>query len=350
MPAPTINTPVRACQTIDRQDSDNFTKGAGATSSRSRSRGRVSVACFSMNQPTAPQRLRRMIKQHWWRVLLSLAAVVAVSLLVWDGWLFGTGFTGKAVWDWLQLLIIPVVLAGAALWWSWQQSKVEREVGEQRRKADLEIAQDQQREHALQESLNRMSAWLLDTKLRESREGDEIRQVARAQTLTVLRRLDGERKGALLKFLYEAKLLEIVAVREANLRDIDLFLAHLPQANLRGADLTRADFTGADLSGADLSGANLRGALLVEAILTEADLSGALMRRTVLFGTILPKANLSGANLRESDLRGADLTEADFTGADLTEADLTDAKVLPEQLSQADSLKGATMPDGSEHE
>ena len=45
-----------------------------------------------------------------------------------------------------------------------------------------------------------MTELLLDKKLRES-EVDEVRAVARARTFTVLRRLDGERKGALIRFL-----------------------------------------------------------------------------------------------------------------------------------------------------
>jgi uncharacterized protein YjbI with pentapeptide repeats len=50
------------------------------------------------------------------------------------------------------------------------------------------------------------------------------------------------------------------------------------------------------------------------------------------------------------DLRGANLSDADLTGADLTGADLEGATVTAEQLDQAKTLKGATMPDGTVHE
>jgi hypothetical protein len=71
--------------------------------------------------------------------------------------------------------------------------------------------------------------------------------------------------------------------------------------------------------GIDLSGANLRG----------ADLTGAFLRETKLID-----AKLQGANLQ---------------GADLSDADLSNAKVTDEQLAKAETLQGATMPDGSKH-
>jgi uncharacterized protein YjbI with pentapeptide repeats len=103
--------------------------------------------------------------------------------------------------------------------------------------------------------------------------------------------------------------------------------------------LRNADLRGADLSEADLHGADLRGAILHRADLAEVDLS---------------KADLRGASLRLTEMREADLFEADLRGADFSEADLrnadlTGAKVTDEQLKQADSLTGATMPDGTRY-
>jgi uncharacterized protein YjbI with pentapeptide repeats len=51
---------------------------------------------------------------------------------------------------------------------------------------------------------------------------------------------------------------------------------------------------------------------------------------------------LSGADLRKTELEDANLSGADLSGADLSGA----KGVTEEQLAQAKSLKGATMPDG----
>ena len=75
-------------------------------------------------------------------------------------------------------------------------------------------------------------------------------------------------------------------------------------------------------------------------------------RREKLADADLSYLNLSGTNLRGADLRRANLRRCDLTGvnlqdADLSEADLTAALVAQEQLDQAKSLAGATLPDGT---
>ncbi len=49
--------------------------------------------------------------------------------------------------------------------------------------------------------------------------------------------------------------------------------------------------------------------------------------------------------MRRADLRRANLTEADLTSADLSSAEVTD-----EQLSQAERLHKAIMPDGNRYD
>jgi uncharacterized protein YjbI with pentapeptide repeats len=56
--------------------------------------------------------------------------------------------------------------------------------------------------------------------------------------------------------------------------------------------------------------------------------------------------------LSNAALQGADLGSADLTDADLTDADLTRAEgITNEELKQqAESLEGATMPNGQKYE
>jgi len=62
----------------------------------------------------------------------------------------------------------------------------------------------------------------------------EVRAVARSRTLTLLRRLDGERKGHVVQFLYESGLITK-----------DRTSVNLAGANLEGAYLTSAILSGA---------------------------------------------------------------------------------------------------------
>jgi hypothetical protein len=161
-------------------------------------------------------------------------------------------------------------------------------------------------ENALPEYLEQMVRLLndKDRPLRRSQRGEEVRILAKGQTLRVLPRLDGERKARVLQFLYETGLI---------IKDRSVF-------DLLGADLRAANLVGADLRGADLNGANLR------------------------------EANLHWADLIWANLSGAYLGRTDLSLADLSGADLSNVKELTvRQLDQAYSLEGATMPDGSKH-
>jgi uncharacterized protein YjbI with pentapeptide repeats len=265
----------------------------------------------------------------------------------------GTGFGGyhsakgewqreKTLWDWLDLLLVPLILAIGATLFTWVTNRRERKAEDRRVKEQREIEADRARETALQAYLDRMTEMIAE-QLRASEPNDAERSIARARTLTMLRQLDGERKGLLLRFLYESGLiggfadqpifveypvvvglsgadltkaqLATAFLSEANLANVDLTEANLKGVNLRGADLRSADLSKANLSSAVLDGANLNGAILDDANLSFASLRGSNLRETEFGGAIMRYADLCSA-----DLRGARLGLADLWGASVNEA------------------------------
>ncbi len=120
-----------------------------------------------------------------------------------------TGFSGKTLWDWLQLLIIPIMLAGGGFWFSLQQSDISAQASQRQHDSDMQVALDQQREATLKTYLDDMSDLLLNHHLRTSKPGDEVREVARERTLTTLRRLDASRNQIVLQFLQDAHLIGV---------------------------------------------------------------------------------------------------------------------------------------------
>jgi uncharacterized protein YjbI with pentapeptide repeats len=187
------------------------------------------------------------------------------------------------------------------------------------KETELAIASEKQRKDDLQAYIDKISELLLDKQLRESKPDDEVRKIARVRTMTVLRGLDPMRKGSVLQFLYESGLIS---------GDKDKVVIHLQEADLNGANLTRVFLNGVNLS--------------------RVDLNEAILHRTKLTNAILEFTDLRGANIREADLIRCDLSRADLREADLTSANLRGAiGTTPEQLKQAKTLQGATMPDGS---
>jgi uncharacterized protein YjbI with pentapeptide repeats len=337
------------------------------------------------------------LPRRYTRVTVALVALVLVLGLISAGYeATWSGFADKTLWDWLDLLVVPVVLGVGGYLFTRTENR-----------SSLAIAEQRAQDETLQGYIDQMSQLMIEQGLRGTSTTDDVSVSARARTLTVLRRLDGDRKASLLRFLHEAGLIDegktIIELGDADLSETNLFTpgigsvmrrATLKKAALAGVDLSHANLTlvvltGSDLSGAELSNVMARGVHLEQTDLTdaamlEADLVGAWLVGARLTGANMKWAVLRSANLRDAklgntsgdplksallvdadlsraDLTNADLTnvsfarcnliEADFSGADLQganfkDANLRDAIITDEQLAECSSLEGAVMPNG----
>jgi uncharacterized protein YjbI with pentapeptide repeats len=281
-----------------------------------------------------------------------------------------TGFEGKTIWDWTQLLIIPLVLAiGGFLFTAYQHNADQQRTLDQQQAAILQTYIDNIQDLLLNHDLQGLGVKLQSDSVRH----EDVVELARARTLTALRGLDSERKGILVKFIYEAGLIgfddnkanthdAVIYLDDSDLRTADLSGASLSGANLNSVHLNGADLSGAYLFDAHLNGADLSGANLIRADLNYASLSNAYLTGAVLTGVQLTNAYLFGAYLRSDDLSGAYLTVADFSSADLSGADLRSTylsganlsganlsgahNLTQQQLDQVYSCKDATLPPG----
>ncbi len=249
-----------------------------------------------------------------------------------QGFLNRSRASDKTLWDWLQLLgvlAVPLVVAGATLFFSIQQANLanqqhdyDQKIASQQREADQQQTLDQQRQATFVTYLANMNDLLLNRGLLTSKPGDEIRVIARTETLSSMRQLDWKRNRFLSQFLIDAHLIgvqsgNIVSFRAADLFSIDLSYAILAAADFSYANLNRTNLNSADLILTNLYGAHLNSAKLGRAILANADLSYA-------------------------DLEDADLEDANLHGADLTGV----RNLSQQQLDQVYSCKGATLPKG----
>lgn len=287
-----------------------------------------------------------------------------------------TGFETKTLWDWMELLIIPLFLAGGAFFLNRSEKENERKAAEERAKLEREIATDRQQEISLQAYFDRMSELLLKEKLRTTKKA-EVRDVARTRTISVMRGLDVKRNNLVLQFLSEARLvvdgksilcdaqmegmnlqmlrfdgvnMQGAFLRNANLQGANFYQANLLGSFLRGANLQGARMVQANLQGADLWRANLQYALSAEVDFTGASLGEVNLQDAFLADANLKRASLLGADLKSAFLLNANLEGTILSQANLEGANLQGAKVTREQLATAKSLKGATMPDGTIHE
>jgi hypothetical protein len=186
-----------------------------------------------------------------------------------DRILRSTGLHDKTLWDWLQLLVVPIVIALLAglfttvqiLYQQAAEERLQARITQQNAEIQRFIEEQRAQSASIGAYLDLMTQLLLERDLAAAKENSLVRAIAQAQTTRVLRDADPSSKQTVLLFLYDSGLI--------------LKGARPPIVDLSNADLSLADLSLADLSLADLSNANLSGATLSEANLSPAFLSGA---------------------------------------------------------------------------
>jgi uncharacterized protein YjbI with pentapeptide repeats len=222
-----------------------------------------------------------------------------------SGRVINWGLEGKTFWNWMELLFVPVVLASAA--WFLDMSQTGQQVArENSRIKDANAIEDERNKIGILNNYRRSITDLVSSaKLLEHDRFSDIALTARALTISTLPQLGGDQKGALLRFLFEIRL-------------------------VAGPDRERAvlDLMNADFRGAQLHDASLNSALLKDVNLEGADLSKAFLHFTRFYEARMVGANLREADLMEAGFSGAYLQDADFTGADLEGVDFQGAWLL----------------------
>ncbi len=302
----------------------------------------------------------------------------------------------RTLWDWLELLIIPIVLVFIAYWLNRRSQEIEnkQKVEQQskqdaQKKKEFEQEEDRKSEEALQNYIDRMTDLLLrgNHKIADSVDGSIIRKVARSMTINTLRVLGkfDRRQGLVILFLYESGLINkensFIDLHGADAMDVQLNLATIESANLSDINFNEANFEYSILTNTDFSNSRFRLANFYSAFLENAQFYNSTIWISNLTSTSLTNANFSKSTLNETDFsnafmekikfnnatlincnltksylfdavfQGSYLQKCDFTGAilygaDFTDADLTGAIISEEQLSQARSLRGCKLPNG----
>lgn len=256
--------------------------------------------------------------------------------------------TFRTLWDWMELLIVPAVLALAALWISDSQKRRDLTRATLERQTELQVTLENQRDQALQKYLDNMSDLILTQGIKTG-ESEQALAIASARSLAILRLLDPERKGVVLRFLIETQLI--------NEYDTKLQEHIMPPMSLEGADLTGAKLSHAWLGGVvlhrpDFTGAELSRAILMNAVITRGNFSRADLSRSELIDARISHSRLQGASLKytnasDVDFSFSDLTGADFSGSLLHQAQFREATLrgvsFADCVMRGASFKGADL-------
>jgi len=188
-----------------------------------------------------------------WIFLATIGIFIAVVLhvlLAKDKDLTTIKWLGKSLWDWMELVLVPLLLAVGAIVIKQvledrdkkhreQEKEIEdkrreqeKEIENKRREQEKKIEDKRRGQEALKDYLAQITELLIsqdwpsleqDENPKLERESGEkthqVTAIARALTLAVLRELDRLQKGSLISFLIDSKAVEHISLSRAHLRE-----------------------------------------------------------------------------------------------------------------------------------
>jgi uncharacterized protein YjbI with pentapeptide repeats len=234
--------------------------------------------------------------------ILFFLLIFIISFLLWRVFVIisnfkWSGFQKKSFWDWLQLLIVPLMLALGAFYLNSAADF-----------RDYQIAQEQKHQEILTDYFSKMQDLIVETKKSKQTPGSkesnseerllpEFRPTAKALTLSVLEQLDGKRKGKVITYLAESQLITVdnnklstqpeIKLDGANLDDIELGnkgqrnslnedeMTIIDKIKIKNANMKRANLSGLQLLYSELNGSNLENATLENVNFTGSTMIGS---------------------------------------------------------------------------
>jgi len=281
----------------------------------------------------------------WLRGILPLLLLLLIiaNVAIVSNWISNfkwSGFQKKSFWDWLQLLIVPLMLALGAFYLNSAADF-----------RDYQIAQERKQQEILTDYFSKMQGLIVETKKSKQTPGSkesnseerlltEFRPTAQALTLSVLEQLDGERKGKVITYLAESQLITVDNNKPYPQPEINLY-----GANLKGMVLNDVDQVetvdkkplGVVIDKADITNSNIKNVKLFEGSqLRESDFSEANLTDVYFTG-----ADMQGAKFIKSQMTNVDLSNTNLTSANFDNVETTKITISPEtKLDDACVTKG----------
>ncbi len=210
----------------------------------------------------------------------------------------------KKLWDWLDLLIVPLSLI--LLGWIYRAYEKSKE-----EKKEIENQQNE----IIDSYFRIVSDLIIKSNLLDKIKNKESKIIARTRTIIAVENLEGERKGQVLQFLYESELIDNIGL------------------NILGANFRNVQVSGIVLRGITIKGVYFCGADFENTFLDKSCFISCNFSNTNFKGSSMENTSFKYSNLSNCKLTNIDLTKVDFEGIDLSNADLSNSKITRLQLN-----------------
>ncbi|WP_027268839.1 pentapeptide repeat-containing protein [Leptolyngbya sp. PCC 6406] len=215
---------------------------------------------------------------------------------------------GKTAWEWMNLLLIPIVLSMGGF-------------------IARNILENKEREQRLQEALknyySEISSIILNEKWTTAGDAELNHQsayykkalaVVRAKTIALVRELDKERLSALLQFLGDSNILINVP-----LENLDLSGVKLKNVDFSESCIKNVDFSGASLENISFCEASIQNVSFINSDLKNVNFSRANFKDIRFQFSDIKGVNFSGSRLNDISFEHSCFSETNFSEAVLVQ-------------------------------
>ena len=341
-------------------------------------------------------------------VIILIILLIIINQLSNYEW---SGFHNKQLWNWLELLIIPILLAAGGFFLENQATRKLKLLEDQNSKQESLKEYFKSVQEIIKSSNQKNSSirgWIEKDQTKKydlvNNLNYEDKKLIELFTRLVLTEIDGQQKRQVIKFLYELELircskddleckkilnLDQVDLTKANLKNLNLESVYLAGVNLKNADLSNTNLELANFKNANLKNTNLKLSRMKNATMSNAffgtssnDMKNSKKwKRVIQINSLyflqedqntqkncqlinkistnelsknfkdqdFSQANLEGLDLIDSNFRGADLSGASLNRSNLQNADLSGANLSNIKLKGA-YLKGITIDKRSKNQ
>lgn len=211
----------------------------------------------------------------------------------------------KKLWDWLDLLIIPISVG--LVGWIYKDYEKSKESKKEYENKQNEI---------LDSYFRVISDLIIKSNLLNNDLNEESKIIARTRTIVAIENLSGDRKGQVLQFLHESNLIGNGVV------------------DLIGGNFRNSEVSGIVLRNITIKGVYFSNSEFVKTFLDNSDFTSCDFSNTNFDQSSLENTNFSYTKLVNSKLTNIDLRTINFEGCDLENADLSNSKILQSQLDK----------------
>ena len=116
----------------------------------------------------------------------------------------------KRLWDWMDLLVIPVALGLIAYFLYRSEKRRQELMALKKLRMEMSMADERSQELALTKYFEKMTELILERDLKNADEDSDVNIVAKTLTHVLLIRLNKRRKAMVVKYLYKTGLLTLM--------------------------------------------------------------------------------------------------------------------------------------------